>query len=99
MFTANAAADIFYLYSKVRNMQAATAALSFLFKIHEVVSVTHEDCVAALQLPVVDFEDALDAVCGQKANVDYIITRDEQFLANTLPIKKILPSNFVLTHP
>jgi len=50
LFTANAATDIFYLYSKVRGIQSANSALSFLLKTYTVVSVTHEDCTTALSL-------------------------------------------------
>jgi len=95
LFTANAAADIFYLYSKARDSNAANAALDFLFKTYGVVSITHADCTAALALPIKDFEDALVAVCAQKASADYIITRDEKFLADTTTVKTISPSEFV----
>jgi len=94
MFTANAATDIFYLYSKARDMQTAAAALDFLLKTYKVVSVTHEDCTAALSLPISDFEDALVVVCAQKAKADYIITRDEKFLTNASTVKTISPNDF-----
>jgi predicted nucleic acid-binding protein len=95
LLTANAAADIFYLYSKARDMQSANAALDFLFKTYKVVSVTHEDCSAALSLSIADFEDALVAVCAQKAGADYIITRDEKFLKEPSPVKIISPGKFL----
>jgi predicted nucleic acid-binding protein len=82
LFTANAAADIFYLYSKARDVKTARAALAFLLKQYGVVSVTAEDCQKALTLPIDDFEDALVVVCAQKSGAGYIITRDEQFLRN-----------------
>jgi len=99
LFTANAAADIFYLYSKARDVKSANAALDFLLKTYSVVSVSHEDCTAALALPIVDFEDALVSVCAQKANADYIITRDEKFLTEALPVKIISPSDFLALNP
>ena len=99
LFTANAVTDIFYLYSKARNLQSASVALDFLLKTYKVVSVTHEDCAAALLLPIADFEDALVAVSAEKVGADYIITRDEKFLTNTTTVKTILPSDFVSTHP
>jgi len=95
MFAANAATDIFYLYSKARDVQSANAALDFLLKTYKVVSVTHEDCTAALSLPIADFEDALVAACAQKAEADYIITRDEKFLTDASPVKVIAPSDFL----
>jgi predicted nucleic acid-binding protein len=80
LFTANAATDIFFLYSKARNVQSARAALSFLLANYKVVSVTQGDCFTAMDAGIDDFEDALAAVCAAKAKVDYIVTRDEKFL-------------------
>jgi len=97
LFTANAAADIFYLYSKARDIKSANTALEFLLKTYGVVSVAHEDCVAALALPIEDFEDALVAACAKKANADYIITRDEKFLAENSPVKAVSPYEFLNT--
>ena len=60
MFTANAVADIYYLYNRARDTVSAKAALSFLIEKFGVVSITQDDCVAALALPVDDFEDVWD---------------------------------------
>lgn len=95
MFTANAATDIFYLYSKARDVRSARVALDFLLSNYDVVSVTHEDCKVALSLPIDDFEDALVVACAQKAEVDYIITRDDKFLQVSSPVKLIAPKDFV----
>ena len=95
LFTANAAADIFYLYSKVRDMRSSKAALSFLIENYGVVTVAQEDCVAALSLPIEDFEDALVVVCAQKINADYIVTRDDSFLQVNSPVSLITPKKFV----
>ena len=95
MFTANAAADIFYLYSKARDRKSAKAALDFLLTNYSVVSVTHDDCVTALSFPIDDFEDALVAVCAKKANADYIITRDEKFLHASSQVKIITPTELL----
>jgi len=95
LFTANAATDIFYLYSKARDVKSAKVALDFLLTNYGVVPVTHEDCNAALSIPIDDFEDALVVVCAQSAKADYIITRDDEFLQATSPIKLITPKAFV----
>ena len=94
-FTANAAADIFYLYSKARGIKTARAAFDFLLATYKVVSVTHEDCIAAMSLSIEDFEDALVVQCAQKANADYIVTRDEPLLRDDTPIKTISPKEFL----
>jgi len=95
LFTANAAADIFYLYSKARDMKSANAALDFLLTNYGVVTVSQDDCKAALAYPIEDFEDSLVVVCAQKANADYIITRDEKFLRAGSPVKLITPKDFI----
>ena len=95
LFTANAATDIFYLYSKARGLRSANIALNFLLMQYSVVSVTHEDCSNALSLTVDDFKDALVAVCAQKANADYIITRDDKFLKSVSPVKLITPKTLI----
>jgi predicted nucleic acid-binding protein len=95
LFTANAATDIFYLYSKARDVQAARTALSFLLAHFGVVSVTQEDCVAALSIGIEDFEDALVAVCAKKAGADYIVTRDEGFLREKSDVPLISPAGLL----
>ena len=95
LFTANTAADIFYLYSKTRDIKSAKIALGFLLEHYGVVSVTHDDCKNAMSLPIEDFEDALVSVCALKANVDYIITRDEKFLKADLPVRRITSNEFI----
>jgi predicted nucleic acid-binding protein len=95
MFTANAAADIFYLFSKARDIESARAALEFLLNRYGAVDVSHTDCVNALQIPYDDFEDALAVVCAVKMQADFIITRDMDFLKASLPVKTISPDGFL----
>ena len=95
LFTANAAADIFYLYSRARDMKSANTALDFLLSNYGVVSVTHDDCKAAVALNVEDFEDALVVVCAQNAGADYIVTRDDKFLRVDSRVKLISPKDFI----
>jgi len=91
-FTANTITDIFYIYSKAHNPNTARSALSYLLSNYKVISVAHEDCIEALSLPIDDFEDALIVVCAAKEKVDYIVTRDEEFLQNESPVPLISPS-------
>jgi len=94
-FTANAVADIFYLYSKARGVKTARSALEFLLSTYKVISVSHEDCIKAMSIPIEDFEDALIAYCAEKAQVDCIITRDERFLRSDSPVKITSPQDFL----
>jgi predicted nucleic acid-binding protein len=95
MFTANAATNIFYLYSKARGIKSARKAIEFLLGTYGVVDVTHSDCINALKIPIDDFEDALVAQCAKKADVDYIVTHDDRFQDGTSPIAAISPTAFL----
>jgi predicted nucleic acid-binding protein len=94
LFTANAATDIFYLYSKARDIITAKTALNFLLSKYGVVSVTQEDCINALTFSIDDFEDALVAACAKKANVDYVVTRDDRFIRES-PVKATTPKELL----
>lgn len=94
-FTANAATDIFFIYSKTHGSNIANNALRFLLKTYGVVSTTKEDCLNALDLPNEDFEDALVEVCAAKINADYIITRDEEFADHATKVAILKPINFL----
>ena len=69
--------------------------MGFLLSNYNVVSVTHDDCNAAMAHHIDDFEDALVAVCTQNAGADYIVTRDAQFLLAVSSVRLISPKNFV----
>jgi len=84
-FTANAVTDVFYLYTKARDVKSARQLINFLLKTYKIVSVTHEDCVDAVSVPMEDFKDALVSVCAQKAEADYIISRDVKFYGAIRP--------------
>jgi predicted nucleic acid-binding protein len=94
-FTANAATDIFYLYSRARDMKSARQVLSFLLATYSVVSVTNEDCNNAMSIPIEDFEDALVSACAKKTDVDFIISRDSKFVHGKSPVKVIAPKDFL----
>lgn len=94
-FTATAATDIFYLYSKARDKKSARQALDFLLTTYKVVSVAHEDCINAMSVPIEDFEDALASICAKKAGADYVISRDDTYLRSNSPVKVMEPAGFL----
>ena len=93
--TANAVADIFYLYSKAKSNYEARTVLSFLFKKLHIISITHEDCVDAMSIPISDFEDSLFVACSIKESIDYVITRDKE-LPDTSAISNVMSPDCVL---
>jgi predicted nucleic acid-binding protein len=95
LLTANAVTDIFYLYNKARGIKSARVAIGFLLNTYGVVDITHGDCLNALKIPIDDFEDALVTECARKAEVDYIVTRDDAFQHVTFPVKAISAAAFL----
>ena len=93
--TANCVTDIYYIARKTLTDALVRKALRHIFSIFSVVDVRGKDCETALDVPVIDYEDALLAVCAKKAAVDYVITRDEGLQKNPAGVPSILPSDFL----
>jgi predicted nucleic acid-binding protein len=79
--TASSITDIYYIVVKRLGDSGARNVLRNLFNLVTVIEVDGEDCCAALDLPMTDYEDALVATCAEKVNVDYVVTNDEKFLS------------------
>ena len=95
--TANSTADIYYIARKHLNTDDLHTTMNSLFSIFSIVDVLGTDCHRALDSSLQDYEDALLAVCSDKINIDYIITRDEEFLrhATKLFLAVISPADFL----
>ena len=95
--TANCLTDIFYVVSKNRSEEIARKTVKNLLLVFSVVSVDGDDCQNAIDLPMSDFEDALVVVCAEKADLDYFVTNDQDFLGIAdLSVPAIRPSEFLL---
>ena len=93
--TANSLTDIYYIAKKQLSDLSAREALRYLFKVFYVIAVTGEDCMEALDFDMSDFEDAVVVFCGSKVDVDYIITRDDDFLAVESTKNVVSPIEFL----
>ena len=93
--TANSLTDIYYIAKKQLSDLSAREALRYLFKVFSVIDVTGEDCQEALEFAMPDFEDAVVVSCSVKVNIDYIITRDEIFLASNNVRNVVSPAEFL----
>lgn len=80
LVTANSITDIYYLVRKTTSEDAARKAVRNLLQLFSIVTVSGLDCEDALDSPIKDYEDALVAICGKKAGVSCIVTRDADFL-------------------
>lgn len=97
--TASAVTDIHYIARRQLPDETVREALRNLFRFFVVVDVRRQECVAALDVPMADYEDALWVVCGRKAGVDYIITRDRDFLADAPETPTVIsPVDFLKNH-
>ena len=94
--TANSITDIYYIARKRLTRNDLYNTMRSLFAIFNIIDVLGTDCHKALDFPLDDYEDALLVVCSNKVVIDYIITRDEEFLdkgKSTAPV--ISPEDFI----
>jgi len=94
--TANSITDIYYLVRKNVSEAVARGAIRNLLQLFTIVDIDGEDCEAALDSPIGDYEDALVAVCAEKLGVDYIVTRAKDFL-NTDSVVFVSSPNIFLS--
>ena len=92
--TANAITDIYYILRKHLDKDSLKAALRGLMELLEVISVTGNECLAALYLPIDDYEDALVSCCAQSWKADYIITRNVKDFEYS-SVEAITPDTFL----
>ena len=85
--------DIYYIIRKTFNDTDSREKIRTILKYFlQAIEVTKDDCFTALDSTLADFEDALVAVCADKEDIDFIVTRDTQFLKLE---KAISPSDFL----
>ena len=85
---------VFYIVDKHHSPTYAFELLRTLMKSFRIAPVDGTILKAAMQLPMKDYEDAVQVVSGEAQNVDVIITRDLKDYANS-PIRALTPGEFV----
>ena len=95
--TASSVTDIFCIVSKSLNKAAAKKVIRSLLISYNVVSVSGQDCLDALELPMDGYGDALTAACAGKADLDHIVTSGKLFLKEAaLSVPPISPTDFLV---
>ena len=89
---ASSVTDIYYVLRKKFSDMDSREKIRTLLTLIYTVDVTKADLLAALDSPIKDFEDALVSTCVVKADLDFIVTRDTEFLKNE---KTIAPNEFL----
>lgn len=92
--TANTITDIFYILRKTLDQDSLRQAIRGLMELVAVIEVNYDTCMAALNVPMSDYEDALLACCARQWRCDYIVTRNMKDFANS-PVPAILPDDFL----
>lgn len=75
--TATTITDLYYIVRKAKSRDMALTFIRDLLKFVDVAAVDKNVIVKALQLNMVDFEDAIQASVAQEETIDIIVTRNE----------------------
>lgn len=73
---AHTVTTLHYLIRKHRDDATARRQVRLLLRLLGVVPVDEDRLLQALDLPVDDFEDAVQAACAEKRKVDVLVTRN-----------------------
>ena len=95
-FSANSITDIYYIARKTIGDEKAREAVADLLALFDVAPVDGDGCSKALATPMKDYEDAVLAVCSAQEGADYLVTRDEDFLAaEGCPVQVVSPGTLL----
>lgn len=87
-------ATLAYLIERQQDAATARGVITDLLTWAQVASTGHADVVQALQLPLADFEDALQAAAALACGANFIITRNgRDFVGATVPA--LTPEEFL----
>lgn len=93
--TANSVTDIYYIVRKNLSDAMAREAIRNLLQLFSIVGISGAECETALDSAITDYEDALLAECAAKAGVNYIVTRNADFLKAQSEVALITPAAFI----
>ena len=91
-------ATLAYLIERQHDATVARGVITDLLTWAQVATTGHADALGALQLPMPDFEDALQAAAAQACGSDYIITRNGRDFVEA-PVPALSPEEFLARHP
>ena len=98
--TASSATDIYYLIHKYGRIGGESFSASEckekmrkLYELFKPLDVNEADCIAALELDMKDYEDAIMAAVAKRHKIEYIVTRNLPDFKNS-PVQAIPPDRF-----
>ena len=87
--------NIFYIVHRLLGKEQARSLVKELLRVIPVQPTGSDIPVSAIQLPIEDYEDALQVEIAQSAGLDYIITRDlKDYLNSSIPT--LTPQDFLV---
>ena len=92
---AQALTDIYYIIRKALTEQQTREAIRNLSAVLSVVDLYGDDCLAALDSVMPDYEDAVMMLSCVRANLDCAVTRDNVLLQSETQIPVITPSELL----
>ena len=95
IITANTITDIYYIAKKAVGILSIRQVIMDLLTLFDIAKVDRKICMTALNLPMSDFEDAVLAACASREGADYIVTRDNGFLAADSPVPTLSPDDLL----
>ena len=87
-------ATLSYLFEREKDAATARAVITDLLTWAQVATTGHSDALQALQLPMADFEDALQVTVAQACGASYIITRNVRDFAKS-PVAALTPEKYL----
>lgn len=95
LVAAHTMTTLHYLLSKHLGKARSRRALLDLLQLLRVVAVDEDRLRHALGLNWADFEDAVQAACAEKAEAEYVVTRDKRGFARSA-VKPISPAELLV---
>ena len=88
LISASAVTDVFYITSREKkSKQVAMSTLKGLLRTVKIAPLDDADIRRAIALDWDDFEDAVQFAAGERAGVDFIVTRDKtNYAKSTIPV-------------
>lgn len=91
LVAAHTITTLHFLLAKHMGKTKGRRVLTDLMQLVEVVPVDEDRLRHALGLDWADFEDAVQASCAEKAEADYLVTRDKKGFKRS-PVKPVTPA-------
>jgi len=98
LVAAHTITTLHFLLSKHMGKAKARRVLTDLLHVIRVVPVDEDRIRHALALDWTDFEDAVQAACAEKAEADYLVTRDKRGFKKS-PVKTVTPPELLALIP